>query len=705
MVINLKQLILFSILFLTSLCSAGVDDSNLVSYYPLNEVNDSNVIFDQQSATKGYLVGTPYYLMACHKANLAGMYDSNDLYLFDSNDGKAWRLLNGGSSYHEPVYQFRDPSIFKHTNGNYYITYTNNNLGGYDGNQIGIIKSSDLVTWTHVCYVKFAGGTHVWAPEWYVDPTGIVHIFVMINFGMDEIHPTVVGDFNNWSTPAYIFNGRPAYAGCYDPYITKRLNDPNYYMFHTGAGNFIEVATCATPAGWYTPTTDVNDWAGWSAGIGGYGIEGPCVIWLGGTSWRVYFQRTIGASYWSESNDNWKTWTAPVLCTDNSTAVQIGHGTIMRYGSGRWTSQHTTAGQVGTALSFNGSTDYIDTKNTFNNDFNDSFSVSILCKPDDGQPVSDQVLCGSHTQGQESIDTQFIIRLLTSGKINVTYYSAADNGTTLDSSVVFPTDGAVGSFHHIAGVVEKISSTQIKVKIYFDGVLVGESAVVDNANMSYYNSYNTKKLYIGAYNDNGTTANYYSGVLDDIRIYNKAITQEQITAIYNDAGLPDHTAPTPNPIAWAIEPNATSSSSITMTATAETDISGVEYYFANITDPSHDSSWVATPVWTDTGLVKNTTYTYQVKARDMSTNHNETGWSDTAIATTLTWVCTSSIASDIDGDCQVNLSDFVRMADAWAGNLPPVDLNHDGKLDFKDLAQFAIDWLTCGRSPDGECWQ
>lgn len=393
----MKKAICFLILSLTNLCSAGVADSNLISYYPLNEVNDSNVIFDQQSATKAYLAGTPYYLMACHNSNLVGMYDSNDLYLFDSNDGKAWRLLNGGSSYHEPVYQFRDPSIFRHTNGNYYITYTTNNLGGFDGNQIGIIKSSDLVTWTKVCYVKFPNITTAWAPEWYVDPAGIVHIFVMTNYTIKEMHHTVVGDFNNWSTPVSVFGG-------YDSYIVQRPNDPNYYMFYVN-GNYIEVAACATIAGTYTKTTDVNDWAGWRANavpaIGGWGIEGPCVIWLGGTSWRVYFQRTIGASYWSESNDNWKTWTAPVLCTDNSTAVQIGHGTIMRYG----------------------------------------------------------------------------------------------------------------------------------------------------------------------------------------------------------------------------------------------------------------------------------------------------------------WTCTSPIASDIDGDCQVNFSDFVRMADAWAGNPPSVDLNNDGKLNFKDLAQFAIDWLSCGRSPSGECWQ
>ena len=154
----------------------------------------------------------------------------------------------------------------------------------------------------------------------------------------------------------------------------------------------------------------------------------------------------------------------------------------------------------------------------------------------------------------------------------------------------------------------------------------------------------------------------------------------------------DIEAPTPNPIVWAIEPNAISSSSITMTATTATDISGVEYYFANTTDPNHDSNWVSSPVWTDTGLVNNTTYTYQVKARDMSINLNETGWSDTVNATTFIYDCTNQITSDLDGDCEVDFFDYAQLVNAWAGNL-------------SDIAQFAIDWLTCNRDPASECWQ
>jgi len=104
---------------------------------------------------------------------------------------------------------------------------------------------------------------------------------------------------------------------------------------------------------------------------------------------------------------------------------------------------------------------------------------------------------------------------------------------------------------------------------------------------------------------------------------------------------PDITCPTPDPMTWASVPVALDSNSIEMTASFATDFNGagVEYYFNNVTDPNHDSGWQTGPVpkcfyYLDTGLDPNTTYTYRVKVRDKSANHNETGWSSSQSATT-----------------------------------------------------------------------
>jgi len=97
---------------------------------------------------------------------------------------------------------------------------------------------------------------------------------------------------------------------------------------------------------------------------------------------------------------------------------------------------------------------------------------------------------------------------------------------------------------------------------------------------------------------------------------------------------PDETAPTPNPMTWATVPYATGENSIAMTATIASDLSGVEYYFTNVTVTGHDSGWQDSPTYEDTVLTAGTEYTYTVTACDKSPNQNETGASTAASATT-----------------------------------------------------------------------
>ncbi len=98
---------------------------------------------------------------------------------------------------------------------------------------------------------------------------------------------------------------------------------------------------------------------------------------------------------------------------------------------------------------------------------------------------------------------------------------------------------------------------------------------------------------------------------------------------------PDTTPPTPDPLTWSLQPQATGSASISMTASTASDPSGVEYYFENVSGGGHDSGWQSSPIYEDTGLTPDTTYSYRVKARDKSPNLNETVFSGTASATTL----------------------------------------------------------------------
>ncbi|NIP56420.1 MAG: hypothetical protein GWO10_14815 [candidate division Zixibacteria bacterium] len=104
--------------------------------------------------------------------------------------------------------------------------------------------------------------------------------------------------------------------------------------------------------------------------------------------------------------------------------------------------------------------------------------------------------------------------------------------------------------------------------------------------------------------------------------------------IHSDAGAPDTTPPTPDPMTWATLPYATGSSSIRMVATTASDPSGVEYYFTCTAGGGNDSGWQDSDEYEDTGLSPETTYTYTVKARDKSGNQNETAVSSAESAVT-----------------------------------------------------------------------
>jgi pectin methylesterase-like acyl-CoA thioesterase len=146
------------------------------------------------------------------------------------------------------------------------------------------------------------------------------------------------------------------------------------------------------------------------------------------------------------------------------------------------------------------------------------------------------------------------------------------------------------------------------------------------------------------------------------------ITAASAPATATTVGVP----PTPSPMSFAVAPRPTSYDSITMTAADASDPSGVEYFFANMTETSHISGWQDGAAWTDTGLTNGTTYTYRVIARDKSPLQNETAWSDPNWATTPRFLCGTPIASDADADCESDFRDFAIVADAWSQTPPTV---------------------------------
>lgn len=97
---------------------------------------------------------------------------NEQLSIYRSSDALDFTLV-ANTGFAGPSGALRDPSIMHHTDGRYYVAYTDPIGAGCCGKEdhFSIASSADLVHWTNLTTV--AGGVpglaHVWAPEWFVD--------------------------------------------------------------------------------------------------------------------------------------------------------------------------------------------------------------------------------------------------------------------------------------------------------------------------------------------------------------------------------------------------------------------------------------------------------------------------------------------------------------------------------------------------------
>jgi hypothetical protein len=156
--------------------------------------------------------------------------------------------------------------------------------------------------------------------------------------------------------------------------------------------------------------------------------------------------------------------------------------------------------------------------------------------------------------------------------------------------------------------------------------------------------------------------------------------------------------PTPDPMSWVIPPHPVSSTSISMTATAALDRSGIEYYFTCTLGGGHDSGWQDSPTYVDTGLEPNTVYRYIVTARDENPNHNTTASSQPSLART-------ALLGDFEPDGDVDFDDYSWFALQWpggateAGSAGEADLDDDNDVDLQDAAILFGNWLDTAEQP------
>ncbi len=178
-------------------------------------------------------------------------------------------------------------------------------------------------------------------------------------------------------------------------------------------------------------------------------------------------------------------------------------------------------GIVGGALSFNGATDYVDT--TFNTDwFKHNFSITfwayLLEKADENKAFGIYNLANNHvvsTIYPAESDWKFL-------------YGVDTGGWTATLTLRFNSAFLHGKWVMITYTVEQVGD-DIVGKAYVDGVLIDTDTV--EFDMSTLNL-GANTFYLGGCTFPDMIA-MTKGSLDDVRIYSKVLTQDEVDYLYN----------------------------------------------------------------------------------------------------------------------------------------------------------------------------
>jgi glucuronoarabinoxylan endo-1,4-beta-xylanase len=328
-----------------------------------------------------------------------------------------------------------------------------------------------------------------------------------------------------------------------------------------------------------------------------------------------------------------------------------------------------TDGRFGGALDLTGGGSVRIASSPSTNFANESMSISFWMKAPATIPAgtTQHILLkgtyGGTTDGGDGKRYEFFRRKDAGGTDSV--YMVVSDGTTTSPASISSGLACTGQWVHIVAVRDKPAGW---LTLYVNGTL-GTTVAEWSSDLS-----NDEPLFFAS---GGMT-----GALDDVRIYRKALSEMEVTALYLGSWNVDDAAPIPSPMSFAIAPHAASASAISMTASSARDQSGVEYYFACTSGSGHDSAWQDGPIYTDTGLANNASFAYKVMARDKSSSQYSTQWSDESAATTLHFDCPQAMLSDLDSSCQVDFLDLALLASRWGSFMPPsVEISVNGTFD------------------------
>ena len=275
----------------------------------------------------------------------------------------------------------------------------------------------------------------------------------------------------------------------------------------------------------------------------------------------------------------------------------------------------TDSGKINGALSFNGTSSRVDVPNTTSLQLTTAMTLEAWVNPTTVTSTwrdviykgrNDYFLAATNSAGKP-VGEGFIGGVIT--------------------KAIGPSKLVIGTWTHLA-----TSYDGTAIKLYVNGTLVGTKTAAGAIRTS------ANPLQIGG---DSIFGQYFTGKIDEVRIYNTALTQTQIQT---DMTTAIGTVPGTGPSAPGnLTASAVSSAEVDLTWTASTSNVGVANYLVErcqgtgcAATPANFSQIATTNAQTlafdDTGLAANGSYSYRVRARD---NGNTSGpYSNVATAST-----------------------------------------------------------------------
>lgn len=197
-----------------------------------------------------------------------------------------------------------------------------------------------------------------------------------------------------------------------------------------------------------------------------------------------------------------------------------GTTTIDSHGSNNGTISGATvnvAGKIDKAYDFDGTNDYVQIDNEEAMRLSGgSYSISFWFKADS---ISKSRLIWKSYSTDGTIEYDINIADTSAGKIDF---------RTNDGKLTSSTSVSVGNWYHIV-VVRDLSSTGTEQKLY-----INAGTPVTRASTGTTTTGNdNKKMQIGRYFFSSTAGDYFNGIIDEVGIWSRALSSEEVSELYN----------------------------------------------------------------------------------------------------------------------------------------------------------------------------